>query len=144
MARLVQKLVPEAQVGVVHGRMKPTEIEGAMARFVRREDNVLVCTSIIGSGLDIPTANTIIINRADRFGLAQLYQIRGRVGRSKEEASAYLLVPKGAMLSRDAQKRLQVIMDFTEPGSGFRIASNDLEIRGAGSCLLYTSPSPRD
>lgn len=135
MARLVQKLVPEAKVGVVHGRMKPTEIEEAMARFVRREDNVLVCTTIIGSGLDIPTANTIIINRADRFGLAQLYQIRGRVGRSKEEAFAYLLVPKGAMLSRDAQKRLQVIMDFTEPGSGFRIASNDLEIRGAGSLL---------
>jgi len=135
MARLVQKLVPEAQVGVVHGQMTPTEIEGAMARFVRREDNVLVCTTIIGAGLDIPTANTIIINRADRFGLAQLYQIRGRVGRSKEEASAYLLVPKGAMLSRDAQKRLQVIMDFTEPGSGFRIASNDLEIRGAGSLL---------
>jgi transcription-repair coupling factor (superfamily II helicase) len=135
MARLVQKLVPEAQVGVVHGRMKPVEIEGAMARFVRREDNVLVCTTIIGSGLDIPTANTIIINRADRFGLAQLYQIRGRVGRSKEEAFAYLLVPKGAMLSRDAQKRLQVIMDFTEPGSGFRIASNDLEIRGAGNLL---------
>jgi transcription-repair coupling factor (superfamily II helicase) len=135
MARLVQKLVPEAKVGVVHGQMKPTEIEEAMARFVRREDNVLVCTTIIGSGLDIPTANTIIINRADRFGLAQLYQIRGRVGRSKEEAFAYLLVPKGAMLSRDAQKRLQVIMDFTEPGSGFRIASNDLEIRGAGSLL---------
>jgi transcription-repair coupling factor (superfamily II helicase) len=135
MARLVQKLVPEAKVGVVHGRMKPTEIEEAMAWFVRREDNVLVCTTIIGSGLDIPTANTIIINRADRFGLAQLYQIRGRVGRSKEEAFAYLFVPKGAMLSRDAQKRLQVIMDFTEPGSGFRIASNDLEIRGAGSLL---------
>jgi transcription-repair coupling factor (superfamily II helicase) len=135
MARLVQKLVPEAQMGVVHGQMTPKEIEGAMARFVRREDNVLVCTTIIGAGLDIPTANTIIINRADRFGLAQLYQIRGRVGRSKEEASAYLLVPKGAMLSRDAQKRLQVIMDFTEPGSGFRIASNDLEIRGAGSLL---------
>ena len=135
MARLVQKLVPEAQVGVVHGQMTPKEIETAMARFVRREDNVLVSTTIIGSGLDIPTANTIIINRADRFGLAQLYQIRGRVGRSKEEAFAYLLVPKGAMLSRDAQKRLQVIMDFTEPGSGFRIASNDLEIRGAGNLL---------
>ena len=135
MARFVQKLVPEAQVGVVHGRMTPKEIEGAMARFVRREDNVLVSTTIIGSGLDIPTANTIIINRADRFGLAQLYQIRGRVGRSKEEAFAYLLVPKGAMLSRDASKRLQVIMDFTEPGSGFRIASNDLEIRGAGNLL---------
>ncbi|MCX5839143.1 MAG: transcription-repair coupling factor [Deltaproteobacteria bacterium] len=135
MARLVRKLVPEAQVGMVHGQMTPKEIEGAMARFVRREDNVLVCTTIIGAGLDIPTANTIIINRADRFGLAQLYQIRGRVGRAKEEASAYLLVPQGAMLSRDAQKRLQVIMDFTEPGSGFRIASNDLEIRGAGSLL---------
>jgi transcription-repair coupling factor (superfamily II helicase) len=135
MARLVQKLVPEAQVGVVHGRMTPKEIETAMTRFVRREDNVLVSTTIIGSGLDIPTANTIIINRADRFGLSQLYQIRGRVGRSKEEAFAYLLVPKGAMLSRDASKRLQVIMDFTEPGSGFRIASNDLEIRGAGNLL---------
>jgi transcription-repair coupling factor (superfamily II helicase) len=135
MARLVQKLVPEARVGVVHGQMAPKEIEAAMARFVRREDNVLVCTTIIGSGLDIPSANTIIINRADRFGLSQLYQIRGRVGRSKEEAFAYLLVPKGAMLSRDAQKRLQVIMDFTEPGSGFRIASNDLEIRGAGNLL---------
>lgn len=135
MARLVQRLVPEAKVGVVHGRMKPAEIEDAMGRFVRREDNVLVCTTIIGSGLDIPTANTIIINRADRFGLGQLYQIRGRVGRSKEESFAYLLVPKGAMLSRDAQKRLQVIMDFTEPGSGFRIASNDLDIRGAGNLL---------
>ncbi|MFH1912048.1 MAG: transcription-repair coupling factor [Pseudomonadota bacterium] len=135
MARLVQKLVPEARVGVVHGQMTPKEIEGAMARFVRREDNVLVCTTIVASGLDIPTANMIIINRADRFGLAQLYQIRGRVGRSKEEASAYLLVPKGAMLSRDAQKRLQVIMDFSEPGAGFRIASNDLEIRGAGNLL---------
>ena len=135
IARLVQKLVPEAKVGVVHGQMTPKEIEEAMARFVRHEDNVLVCTTIIGSGLDIPTANTIIVNRADRFGLAQLYQIRGRVGRSKEEAFAYLLVPKGAMLSRDAQKRLQVIMDFTEPGSGFRIASNDLEIRGAGNLL---------
>ena len=138
MARLIQKLVPEAKVGVVHGQMSPTEIEAAMARFVRHEDNVLVCTTIIGSGLDIPSANTIIINRADRFGLAQLYQIRGRVGRSKEEAFAYLLVPKGAMLSRDAQKRLQVIMDFTEPGSGFRIASNDLEIRGAGNLLGAT------
>lgn len=135
MARLVRKLVPEANVGMVHGQMTSKEIEEAMTRFIRREDNVLVCTTIIGAGLDIPTANTIIINRADRFGLAQLYQIRGRVGRSKDEASAYLLIPQGAMLSRDAQKRLQVIMDFTEPGSGFRIASNDLEIRGAGNLL---------
>ena len=135
MARLVQKLVPEARVGVVHGRMTSNGIEESMARFIRREDDVLVCTTIVASGLDIPTANTILVNRADRFGLAQLYQLRGRVGRSKEEAFAYLLVPKGAMLSRDAQKRLQVLMDFTEPGSGFRIASNDLEIRGAGNLL---------
>jgi transcription-repair coupling factor (superfamily II helicase) len=140
MARFLEKLVPEARMGVVHGQMKPREIEDIMARFVRGDVDVLVCTSIIGSGLDIPTANTIIINRADRFGLAQLYQIRGRVGRAKEEAAAYLLVPKGAMLSRDAQKRLQVIMDFSEPGSGFRIASSDLDIRGGGN-LLGTSQS---
>ncbi|MBW6484659.1 MAG: transcription-repair coupling factor [Syntrophobacterales bacterium] len=140
MARLIQKLVPEANIGIVHGQMKPSAIEGAMKRFIRGEDNVLVCTTIIGAGLDIPSANTIIINRADRFGLSQLYQIRGRVGRSKEEAFAWLLVPQGAMLSRDAQKRLQVIMDFTEAGSGYRIASNDLEIRGAGN-MLGTSQS---
>lgn len=140
MARLVERLVPEARVGVVHGQMKPREIEDSMTRFVRGETNVLVCTSIIGSGLDIPTANTIVINRADRFGLGQLYQIRGRVGRAREEAAAYLLVPKGAMLSRDATRRLQAIMEFSEPGSGFRIASNDLDIRGGGN-LLGTSQS---
>ena len=140
MARFIQKLVPEAHIGVVHGQMKPSDIEGAMKRFIRREDEVLVSTTIISAGLDIPSANTIIINRADRFGLSQLYQIRGRVGRSKEESFAWLLVPKGAMLSCDAQKRLQVIMNFTEAGSGFRIASNDLDIRGAGN-LLGTSQS---
>jgi transcription-repair coupling factor (superfamily II helicase) len=140
MARFVEKLVPEAHVGVVHGQMKPKDIEASMTRFIRRETNVLVCTSIIGSGLDIPAANTIIINRADRFGLGQLYQIRGRVGRAKEAAAAYLLVPKGALLSRDAMRRLQVIMEFSEPGSGFRIASNDLDIRGGGN-LLGTSQS---
>ena len=115
MARLVEKLVPEARIGVVHGRMKGADIEETMAKFVRGDYNCLVCTSIIASGLDIPTANTIIINRADRFGLAQLYQIRGRVGRSKEEAYAYLLVPKGAMLSRDTQRRLSVIIDLPNP-----------------------------
>jgi len=140
MARYVEKLVPEADIAVVHGQMKSKEIEDSMGRFLRKECNVLVCTTIIGSGLDIPTANTILINRADRFGLAQLYQIRGRVGRSSEEAFAYLLVPKGVLLSRDAQKRLQVIMDFSEPGSGFRIASSDMEIRGGGN-LLGTSQS---
>ena len=140
MARLVEKLVPEASVGIVHGRMKAKEIEDAMAKFVRQDYDVLVCTSIVASGLDIPAANTIIINRADRFGLAQLYQIRGRVGRAKEEAYAYLLVPKGTMLSRDTQRRLRVIMEYSEPGSGFRIATNDLEIRGAGN-ILGTSQS---
>ncbi len=135
MARYVERLVPEAKVAVVHGQMKPKDIEDAMVRYVRQESNVLVCTSIISAGLDIPSANTIIINRADRFGLSQLYQIRGRVGRYKDEAFAYLLVPKGAMLSSDAQRRLQVLMDFSAPGSGFRIASNDLDIRGAGNLL---------
>jgi transcription-repair coupling factor (superfamily II helicase) len=115
--------------------MKPSEIEKAMGKFIRQECDVLVCTTIVGSGLDIPTANTIIINRADRFGLAQLYQIRGRVGRANQEAYAYLLLPKGAMLSREAIKRLQVIKEFSEPGSGFRIAYNDMEIRGGGNLL---------
>jgi transcription-repair coupling factor (superfamily II helicase) len=135
IARLVQRLVPEAKVGVVHGQMKPAEIEKAMTGFIRHECDILVCTTIIGSGLDIPSANTIIINRAEKFGLAQLYQIRGRVGRSNQEAFAYLLLPKGAMLSREAMKRLQVIKEFSEPGSGFRIAYNDLEIRGGGNLL---------
>jgi len=135
MARLVEQLVPEARVAIIHGRMKPREIEDAMVRFLRRETDVLVCTTIIGSGVDVPTANTIIINRADRFGLAQLYQIRGRVGRGREESFAYLMVPRGAMLTRDAVKRLQVILDFSEPGSGFRIATSDLEIRGTGNLL---------
>ncbi len=135
IAHLVQRLVPKAKVGVVHGQMKPADIEKTMSGFIRREFDVLVCTTIIGSGLDIPSANTIIINRADRFGLAQLYQIRGRVGRGSAEALAYLMLPKGAMLSRDAMKRLSAIKEFSEPGSGFRIAYNDLEIRGGGNLL---------
>ncbi len=135
IAHLVQRLVPQAKVGVVHGQMKPADIEKAMSQFIRREFDVLVCTTIIGSGLDIPSANTILINRADRFGLAQLYQIRGRVGRGNQEASAYLLLPRGALLSRDAMRRLQAIKEFSEPGSGFRIAYNDLEIRGGGNLL---------
>lgn len=135
IAHFVQRLVPRARVGVVHGQMKPADIEKNMAQFIRREFDVLVCTTIIGSGLDIPSANTMLINRADRFGLAQLYQIRGRVGRGSEEASAYLLLPRGALLSRDAMKRLQAIKEFSEPGSGFRIAYHDLEIRGGGNLL---------
>ncbi|NPU85024.1 MAG: transcription-repair coupling factor [Syntrophaceae bacterium] len=135
VAGLVEQLVPEARISVIHGRMKPREIEDVMVRFLRQETDVLVCTTIIGSGVDIPTANTILVNRADRFGLAQLYQIRGRVGRAREESYAYLMVPRGAMLSRDAVKRLQVILDFSEPGSGFKIATSDLEIRGTGNLL---------
>jgi transcription-repair coupling factor (superfamily II helicase) len=135
IAHLLMRLVPQAKIEVVHGQMKPAEIEKAMGKFIRQECDVLVGTTIVGSGLDIPTANTIIINRADRFGLAQLYQIRGRVGRADQEAFAYLLLPKGAMLSREAMKRLQVIKEFSEPGSGFRIAYNDMEIRGGGNLL---------
>ena len=135
IAQLLIRLTPQAKIEVVHGQMKPAEIEKVMGKFIRQECDVLVSTTIIGSGLDIPTANTIIINRADRFGLAQLYQIRGRVGRSSAEAYAYLLLPEGAMLSREAIKRLQVIKEFSEPGSGFRIAYNDMEIRGGGNLL---------
>ena len=135
ISQFLSRLVPEARIQVVHGQMKSVEIEKAMGKFIRQECDVLVCTTIVGSGLDVPTANTIIINRADRFGLAQLYQIRGRVGRSNQEAYAYLLLPKGAMLSREAIKRLQVIKEFSEPGSGFRIAYNDMEIRGGGNLL---------
>jgi len=135
MARFIEKLVPESRIGVAHGQMKDKELEDVMVKYLRQDYNVLVCTTIIGSGIDVPTANTIIINRADRFGFSQLYQLRGRVGRSEEEAYAYLLVPQGAILSQDAGKRLQVIKEFSDPGSGFRIASHDLEIRGAGNFL---------
>jgi transcription-repair coupling factor (superfamily II helicase) len=135
MARAVGKLVPTAEIGVAHGRMKAHELEDVMVGFLSGKYNVLVCTTIIGSGLDVPSANTIIINRADKFGLSQLYQLRGRIGRSKEDAYAYLLVPEGVMLSRDAKKRLRVAQEFSEPGSGFKVAAHDLEIRGAGNLL---------
>ena len=135
MDKLIREIVPEAKTVIAHGRMKPRELEDVMVKFVRKECDVLVATTIIGSGIDIPSANTIIINRADRFGLSQLYQLRGRVGRSKEVAYAYLLIPRGAVLAPDARKRLQVVKEFTEPGSGFRIAAQDLEIRGAGNLL---------
>ncbi len=135
IARMLQELVPRAKVGVVHGQMKASEIEKSMTSFLRREIDVLVSTTIVASGLDIPTANTIIINRADRLGLAQLYQLRGRVGRSDKESFAYLLLPPGAMLSVETMKRLQALKEFSQPGSGFRIARNDLEIRGGGNLL---------
>ena len=135
MARFLEKLIPEARIGIGHGQMKPRELEDVMVKFIKKEYDILLCTTIIGSGIDIPAANTIIINRADRFGLAQLYQLRGRVGRSKAQAHAFLLIPKGAMLSRDARKRLRIIQEFSDPGSGFKVSMHDLEIRGAGNFL---------
>ncbi len=135
VAEHVQSLVPEARIGVGHGQMRETELERVMAAFVSGEMDVLVCTSIIESGLDIPRANTILIDRADQFGLSDLYQLRGRVGRSNLRAYAYLLVPPEAELTSDARKRLQVLQEFGELGGGFRVASHDLEIRGAGEML---------
>ncbi len=135
MARFIKALIPEANIAVAHGQMKAKELENVMAKFVHKECNVLVCTTIISAGLDIPSANTIIINRADRFGLSQLYQLRGRVGRSSEAAYTYLLIPQGMVLSKDARKRIQVAQEFTDAGSGFKVATHDLEIRGGGSLL---------
>ncbi len=135
MERFLHDLVPAARVGVAHGQMGEGKLEEVMSRFVERELDVLLATSIIESGLDIPAANTIIVNRADHFGLSQLYQIRGRVGRSRERAYAYLLVPARRPVTKDAQKRLEVLQRFSELGAGFKIASHDLEIRGAGNLL---------
>ncbi|WP_025321433.1 transcription-repair coupling factor [Deferrisoma camini] len=131
----VRELVPEARVGLGHGQMKEAELERAMEAFVAGQVDVFVCTAIVESGLDIPRANTIIIDRADRFGLADLYQLRGRVGRSNLRAYCYLLVPAEAELTPEARKRLQVLQEFSELGAGFRVATHDLEIRGAGEML---------
>jgi transcription-repair coupling factor (superfamily II helicase) len=135
MADFIQNLVPEARVGIAHGQLNEQEIEDVMTKFLSGEVNVLVTTTIIESGIDIPTANTIIINRADRFGLADLYQIKGRVGRSREKAYAYLLAPAEEALSDVARKRLRAIQELSELGAGFRIAAQDLETRGAGNLL---------
>ena len=128
-------LAPQARIAVAHGRMEESRLEEAMLSFSEGEINVLVCTTIIESGLDIPNANTLIIDRADRFGLSQLYQLRGRIGRSSSRAYSYLLVPKGKRITPGAEKRLQAILEASELGSGFRIAMRDLEIRGAGNIL---------
>ncbi len=135
MAEQLKEIVPEARIGVGHGQMAEGALEKVMVDYVRGEINVLLCTSIVESGLDIPNANTIIVNRADLFGLSQLYQLRGRVGRGNTRAYAYLLVPGRRKLPDDAQKRLEVIQTYTELGSGFQVASYDLEIRGAGNLL---------
>ena len=135
MAQRLRKLVPEARIAVAHGQMAERELEQAMLEFAAGNVDVLVCTSIIESGLDIPNANTLIVNRADRFGLAQLYQLKGRVGRAAQRAYAYFLHPKYTSLSETARQRLETIAETTELGAGFRIAMRDLEIRGAGDLL---------
>lgn len=135
MAARVQKLAPEARLAVAHGQMPGKALEEIMVRFVKREIDVLVCTTIIESGLDIPNANTIVITRADRLGLAEIYQLRGRVGRGREQAYAYLLVPSLDGLSKDAQQRLRALMDYNELGGGFKLAMSDLQIRGGGNIL---------
>jgi transcription-repair coupling factor (superfamily II helicase) len=135
IAQKIQKLVPEVRIGVAHGRQREDELERVMLAFVNKEIDLLVCTTIIESGLDIPSANTIIINRADRFGLAQIYQLRGRVGRSDEQAYAYLFIPGESIIGKDAQKRLKVLMEHSDLGSGFKIAMSDLQIRGGGTIL---------
>jgi transcription-repair coupling factor (superfamily II helicase) len=135
MAQRIRKLVPEARVSVGHGQMSERKLEQVMLDFAAGDFDVLVSTTIIESGLDIPNVNTIIINRADRFGLAQLYQLRGRVGRAAAQSYAYLLVPKHHGLSDIAQQRLDAIREAAELGAGFKIAMRDLEIRGAGELL---------
>lgn len=129
----IQELVPEAKVSYAHGKMGGEEIEDIMQEFVEGKTNVLVCTTILESGIDIPNANTIIVENSDRFGLAQLYQIRGRVGRSNKQAFAYITYRKDKIIGEDAMQRLKAIKEFTEFGSGFKIATRDLQIRGAGS-----------
>jgi len=135
IGNLLQRLVPEARVVVGHGQMGEDELERAMLGFVERQFDILLATTIVENGLDIPNANTIIINRADRYGLSQLYQLRGRVGRSDRAAYAYLLIPPQESLSPVARKRLAAIKEFSDLGSGFRVAALDLEIRGAGNLL---------
>ncbi|ADJ28395.1 transcription-repair coupling factor [Nitrosococcus watsonii] len=135
MAQRIQALFPEAKVGIAHGQMRERELEQTMLNFYHRRFNILVCTTIIETGIDIPSANTIIIHRADKLGLAQLYQLRGRVGRSHHRAYAYLIVPPRSVMTADAVKRLEAIESLEELGAGFTLASHDMEIRGAGELL---------
>src|SRR3989475_10264475 len=135
MVKFVRELVPDARVIMGHGQMKERELEATMVKFVTGQADVLVSTAIVESGLDIPASNTIIVNRADRFGLAQLYQLRGRVGRERQQAYCYLLVPADGRVDEQAQKRLRVLQELTDLGSGFKLAMRDLEIRGAGNLL---------
>jgi transcription-repair coupling factor (superfamily II helicase) len=134
-ARELEALVPDARVRIAHGQMPERELEQVMLDFYRQRFNVMVCTTIIESGIDVPSANTIVINRADKFGLAQLHQLRGRVGRSHHRAYAFLIVPDTRSITADAQKRLEALASLEELGAGFTLATHDLEIRGAGELL---------
>ena len=131
----LRELMPDIRLGIGHGQMPARSLEQVMMGFLKREFDVLLCTAIIESGLDIPNANTILIHRADRFGLAQLYQLRGRVGRSDRRAHAYLFVPPEGQMTEEARRRIEAIQDLSELGAGFRLATEDLEIRGAGDLL---------
>ena len=127
--------VPEVKFIAAHGQMSPTEVEERMSAFYDRKYDLLLSTTIVESGLDIPSANTLIVYRSDRFGLAQLYQLRGRVGRSKSRAYAYLTMPSNRIITEAAQKRLQVLSELDNLGAGFQLASHDLDARGAGNLL---------
>jgi transcription-repair coupling factor (superfamily II helicase) len=136
VADYLHRLVPEARIAIGHGQMEEKQLEDVMLRFMKHEVNLLVCTTIIETGIDVPTANTMFIDHADDFGLAQLYQLRGRVGRSKERAFCYLMIPSSTEhLTPDARKRLEVLQRFSELGAGFQVAQHDLELRGAGDLL---------
>jgi transcription-repair coupling factor (superfamily II helicase) len=135
LADVLRSYLPGVRISTAHGQMKSSELERAMMRFMERKIDILVATKIIESGLDIPNANTIFINKANHFGLAELYQLRGRVGRSNTQAYAYLLIPSEAKFTRDALKRMQAIEEFSELGTGFQLAMRDMEIRGAGNML---------
>ena len=135
IGHMIEKWVPQAKVVTIHGQMPSTQLERRMVNFIEQKSNVLVSTTIIENGIDIPLVNTLIVNRADRFGLAQLYQLRGRVGRSSRQAVAYFLVPPFTDLTSVAKERLKALQEFSELGSGFRLAAKDLEIRGAGNFL---------
>lgn len=135
IAAYVQKYIPEIKIGIAHGQMKPTQLEDVIHKFLSKNYHMLISTKIIESGLDIPNVNTIIVNRADRFGLAELHQLRGRVGRSDRQAYAYFLVPSLNAITKKAVKRLQAIEEYTDVGEGFNLSMRDLEIRGAGNLL---------
>jgi len=134
-AKAVENLIPEARVQIAHGQMRERDLERVMRDFYHRRFNLLVCTTIIESGIDVPSANTIIINRADKLGLAQLHQLRGRVGRSHHRAYAYLVTPPPSVMTPDAKKRLEAIESLEDLGAGFTLSTHDMEIRGAGELL---------